>query len=147
MSQSGKKWKSTSIPEDLYDRIKETVESKAGDYKNPTDFIIDAIRRRLEELEKIQMVGEEYNLSEEEVKRMAKLEHTNIAVNGGKTVIAITDHTDGRIYDVIVSKKGNRLHLFCMGDQSFDCVHVKYVFHVIIPKLNEYIRKYRKKEE
>ncbi len=147
MPQEAKKWKSLSIPKDTWEKVKEFVEEGDADYKNPTDFIVDAVRRRLEELDKIRLIGEEYELSEEEVKHMAKLEHTNIAVNGGKTVIAITDHTDGRIYDVIVSKKGKKLNLFCMGDQSFDCVHVKYVFHVIIPKLNEYIRRYKKKKE
>lgn len=141
-----KKWKSLSLPEDVWDRVKEVVDSGIVDYKNPTDFILDAIRRRMEELERIQLAGEEYGLDEKEVKHMAELEHVNVVVNGsGKTIIAVKDHTDNHIYDVVLSQAGKRIKMFCMGDQSFDCVHVKYVWYVIVPKLKQYIELYKKK--
>ncbi len=148
MPEKKPRWKTVSIPVEVWEKTKYMVESGELDmYHTPSEFIIDAIRRRLDELDKIKIVGEEYNLSEEEIKRMAKLEHTNIAVNGGKTIIAIKDHTDGRIYDVVLSRGHRHIHLFCMGDQSFDCVHVKYVWHIILPRLKEYIEMYRKKRE
>ena len=138
-----------SVPKKLVDRVKEMIETGELDYNSVSAFIQDAVRRRLEELEKIRMVGEEYELSEEDVKRMAKMEHVNVAVvNGGKTVIAVKDHTDGRIYDVFLSQ-GSRgiVRIFCDGDKSFDCAHVKYVRYVIIPKLNELLEYYRRRKK
>lgn len=148
MTDKKPRWKTVSIPVEVWEKAKKAIENGETDmYHTPSELIIDAARRRLEELEKIQTLAEEYNLSEEEVKRMAKLEHINIAVNGNKTIIAVRDHTDNRIYDVVLSKVGKRVKLFCMGDESFDCVHVKYVWHVIMPKLKEYIELYRRKNK
>ena len=139
-------YRTVSLPEDLLGRIDDVIAKQLG-YNSAADFVSDAVRRRLDELERIQLAGEEYGLEEKEVKHMGELEHVNLAVNGGKTVIAIKDHTDGRIYDVILSQSGKRVKLFCMGDESFDCVHVKYVWHVIVPKLKEYIELYKKKNK
>ena len=140
-------WSRISLPKSLVEKVESLIDSNLVDYTSISSFISDAVRRRLDELERIQLAGEEYGLEEEEVKHMAELEHVNVAVNGGKTVIAIKDHTDNRIYDVILSQSGKRIKLFCMGDESFDCVHVKYVWHVIVPKLKEYIELYKKKNE
>ena len=84
------------MQEDLLSKVEEAIKEGEG-YNSLADFISDSVRRRLEEIEKIKLVGDELELSEEDVKHMAKLEHTNVAVNGNKTVIAVTDHTDGRI--------------------------------------------------
>lgn len=134
------------MPKGLVDKIEKLVDSEIVDYNSISSFITDAVRRRLDELERIQLAGEEYGLDEKEVKHMAELEHVNVVVNGsGKTIIAVKDHTDNRIYDVVLSQAGKRIKMFCMGDQSFDCVHVKYVWHVIVPKLKQYIELYKRK--
>lgn len=140
-------WKSVSIPEELVEKAKKLIESGVLEgYHTPSEVIIDAFRRRLEEIERIQLVAEEYSLSEEEVKRMANLEHINIARNSGRTIIAVRDHTDKRVYDVYVSKDARgRAKIFCDGDKAFDCVHVKYVYFIILPKLEEYIEQYKRK--
>ncbi len=139
-------WTRVSLPKSLTDKIKEMIESGKLDYNSLSSFISDAIRRRLEEIERIQLVAEEYSLSEDEVKRMANLEHINIAKNSGRTIIAVRDHTDKRVYDVYVSKDARgRPKIFCDGDKAFDCVHVKYVYFIILPKLEEYIEQYKRK--
>ena len=149
MTEKKPRWKSVSIPVEVWEKAKEAIESGELDmYHTPSELIIDAARRRIEELEKIKVVAEEYELSEEDVKRMARMEHTNVANVNGKTLIAVKDRTDGRIYDVFLSRgPRGQLRIFCDGDKSFDCAHVKYVRYIIIPKLNELIEYYRKKKK
>ncbi len=139
-------WTRVSLPKSLTDKIRQMLEEEGVEYNSISSFIQDAVRRRLEELEKIRLVGEEYNLDEKEVKRMAEFEHVNIAENNGKTIIAIKDNSDGHIYDVYLSKDARgRAKMFCEGDKSFDCVHVKYVYFILLPKLNKLIEEYKKK--
>jgi len=93
------------------------------------------------------MVAEEYALTEEDVKRMAEMEDVNVYNENGSTRISLKDKSDGHIYDVYVSKapRGSA-KIFCEQDHSFDCVHVKYVHFIILPKLKEYIEMYKKKK-
>ncbi len=106
MTEKENRWKTVSIPTGVWEKAKEIVESGDLDmYHISSELIIDSARRRMEEPDKIKIAGEEYNLEEEDVQHMAKLEHTNITVNGaGQTIIAIRDHEDNHIYDVYISK-------------------------------------------
>jgi len=51
-------WTRVSLPKNLTDRIKKAIEEGVVDYNSLSSFISDAIRRRLEELEKIRMVAD-----------------------------------------------------------------------------------------
>lgn len=47
----GEKWSTVQIPDALKKEVEKLVKDSKR-YTNPTDFIKDAVRRRLEELEK-----------------------------------------------------------------------------------------------
>jgi metal-responsive CopG/Arc/MetJ family transcriptional regulator len=47
------RWRTTAIPEDLYQHIKKVVERHG--YTGISDFVKDACRRRIEQLEPVQL--------------------------------------------------------------------------------------------
>jgi len=63
-----KGYRSYSIPESLVDRAKRLVEGDVGGYRTVSELIIDAVRRRIEELEseeRIRKAAEMGNLKRE----------------------------------------------------------------------------------
>jgi len=47
------KWKTVQLPEDLLDRVDKTVKQESLGYSSRAEFINEAVRLRLEQLEKL----------------------------------------------------------------------------------------------
>jgi len=47
------KWKTVQLPEDLLDRVDEAVKQESLGYSSRAEFIKEAVRLRLEQLEKL----------------------------------------------------------------------------------------------
>lgn len=56
MGKGKTRWKTAAIPQDLYEKAE--IVSRNHGYTSTNEFVKDAVRRRLEELEQRQPLGE-----------------------------------------------------------------------------------------
>ena len=116
-----------SIPTGLMKRVDEVV--KTGDYKNKTDFILEAIRDRLRELGALE--------SEESTRPI--LEHYNLSENGVTVLDRSIEPPKGRLIDVYFKPDSdNRLQARCEYDDTDRCRHVDFALD--LPEVQEIIR-------
>ena len=118
------KYKGISLPKEVLEQIREVIEKYPHlGYKSLADFIVDAIRKRLEELGVLPPI--------------ISLVNFNVSLEG-KIHILLWDNQRKRTIDVLLTEKEIR----CLYCDSIKCEHVK--FAVGLPEVKKEIERRKK---
>lgn len=118
MPKNEQDFRGVSLKRELVDEVEEYVQ-KSTRYKSIADFIHEAIRLKMQDLEKCSL---------------PRFEHFNRGPDG----VRITDREQHRIADIYFKPEG----MFCDLDKSNSCVHID--FALTVSDIQEIIRKHRK---
>lgn len=118
-----KKFRGVSLPEEIVDTIEDFIENNPRyGYRSIADFVIDAVRKRLEDLGATPPV--------------ISLMHLNI--NPDRSVVLLWDNKEKRAIDILVTEDEVR----CLYCDSIRCEHVK--FAVNLPQVQKEFNRRRK---
>ena len=112
-------YKGVSLKKELINQIEVFID-KNPQYKSISDFIHEAARIRMEEINKIKI--------------LPRYEHFNINDTG----VRITDRKIGMIAEIYIKPQG----IFCDIDKSNTCEHID--FALTVPAIQEIITRKRK---
>lgn len=110
MPQPG--WRSISLPEEMIEKVAKIIEERPElGYKSISSFIIDAVRRLIEETK-------------------PALEHFNVYDDH----VTVIDHKLRRLVNVYFTND----RVYCELCQATECPHIQYALN--IPKIQEALR-------
>jgi hypothetical protein len=112
-------YKGVSLKKDLVLQIEKYVDENP-EYKSVADFLHEAARLRIEELNKSKLTP--------------RFDHFNINENG----VRITDRKIGLIAEIYFKPQG----MFCDVDKSNECEHID--FALTVPAIKEVVAKKKK---
>jgi hypothetical protein len=125
--EKARDYTTVSIPMGLARRIDEFIKRKK-DYQNRGDFVLEAVRKRLEEI------------GVPEGPQLPMLEHYNLSENGVSVLDRSIEPPKGRLIDVYFKPDSdNRLQARCEYDDTDRCRHVDFALE--LPEVQEIIRK------